>query len=275
MRYLIRLLLLFPVLFASSRLIAQDDTAIEFAFQARVAASRGDSAKAVELATKALESNPQPDGITFLYYVRGREEFRIGQIAKSAADFDKYAELHPAEKPKLWERGITLYYAGRFQEGADQFALYQKYLSNDVENAAWRFLCMAQADGVDKAQAELLPIEGDGRIPMMTLHRFYRGAATEEEVLKAVEAGEASEAERAGRRFYADLYLGLYYEAIGDDAKAKPFLKRAASPDLQKTATGAMNSYMGDVARIHWQRLQQPDKSSDEESAGSASQDSK
>lgn len=273
MRYLTCLLLLSAYFFESPHVVAQDDAAVELAFQARVAASRGDSAKAVELATKALEANPQPDGLTFLYYVRGREEFRLGQIAKSAADFDKYAELLPTEKPKLWERGITLYYAGRYPEGADQFALYQKYLSNDVENAAWRFLCMAQADGVEKARSELLPIEGDGRIPMMTLHRFYRGKATEEEVLKEVEADEVSAAERAGRRFYADLYLGLYYEATGDDAKAKPFLKQAASPDLQKTATGAMNSYMGDVARIHWQRLQQAEKKSDEQPSVSAPQD--
>lgn len=235
---------------------AADDSAESLTIQARSAASRGESAKAVELATQALTKDAQSADAAYLYYLRGREQFRLGRITESAADFDKYAELRPQEKPKLWERGITLYYAGRFQDGADQFALYQKYLSNDVENAAWRFLCQAQADGVDKARTELLPIAGDGRIPMMTLHRFFRSKATEEEVLKEVDAGEVSDAERAGRRFYAALYLGLYYEASGDDDKAKPFLAQAADERLQKTASGAINSYMGDVARVHWLRKQ-------------------
>lgn len=251
--------MLMPVaLCCASFALAADDSAETLAVQARVAASRGDSAKAVEFTTQAIAKDPQSD-IPYLFYLRGREQFRLGKIAESAADFDKYAELLPREKPKLWERGITLYYAGRFQEGADQFALYQKYLSNDVENAAWRFLCMAQAEGVDKAQAELLPIEGDGRVPMMTLHRFYRGKATEEEVLKEVDAGEVSETERAGRRFYAALYLGAYFEATGDEDKAKKYLAQAADENLQKTAAGAINSYMGDVARIHWKRKQAND----------------
>ncbi|TWT31511.1 tetratricopeptide repeat protein [Blastopirellula retiformator] len=253
MRFLlIRGCLLTSLLLVSSPAVAQEGKAVELALEARTAAASGESAKAVSLATQALQQEPQSDAVTFLYYLRGREQFRLGKIAESAADFDKYAQLFPREKPKLWERGITLYYAERYQEGADQFALYQKYLSNDVENAAWRFLCMAQADGVEKAKAELLPIEGDGRAPMMTLHRFYRGQATEAEILKEVEAGEATAAMRAGRRFYAALYLGLYYEAIGEEAKATPFLKQAADADLQKTAQGAINSYMGDVARIHW-----------------------
>lgn len=248
--------LLTTCLLVPSPACAQEGRGGELAQEARAAAANGESAKAVSLATQALEQEPQSDAVTFLYYLRGREQFRLGKIAESAADFDKYAKLFPHEKPKLWERGITLYYAERYQEGADQFALYQKYLNNDVENAAWRFLCMAQADGIEKAKAELLPIEGDGRVPMMTLYRFYRGQATEAEILKEVEAGEATATMRAGRRFYAALYLGLYYEAIGDDAKATPFLKQAADADLQKTAQGAINSYMGDVARIHWGQKQ-------------------
>ncbi|EAQ81397.1 hypothetical protein [Blastopirellula marina] len=236
---------------------AADESAEQLALQARSAASIGEHSRAVELATRAIEQDPQ---LAAMYYVRGREHFRLGKIAESAADFDKYAQLQPQEKPKLWERGITLYYAGRFQEGADQFALYQKYLSNDVENAAWRFLCMAQADGVDKAKAELLPIAGDGRVPMMTLYRFYRGQATEQQVLDEVEADEIGETQRAGRRFYAALYLGLYHEATGHADKAAPYLAQAASKELRDAAQGAINGYMADVARIHWTRKQAANK---------------
>ncbi|UUO08721.1 hypothetical protein M4951_10480 [Blastopirellula sp. J2-11] len=258
MRFLLWSMLLLP---AYSILLpvawAEGESAEQLSLAARVAVTTGKHARAVELATLALEKDSQ---IAAMYYLRGREQFRLGRIAESAADFDKYAQLQPQEKPKLWERGITLYYAGRFQEGADQFALYQKYLSNDVENAAWRFLCMAQADGVDKAKAELLPIAGDGRVPMMTLYRFYRGQATEQQVLDEVEADEIGATERAGRRFHAALYLGLYHEATGQDDKAAPYLAQAASKELQETAQGAINGYMADVARIHWARKQAAEK---------------
>ena len=52
-----------------------------------------------------------------------------------------------------------------------------------------------------------MPVTRDSRIPMAQIHRLYGGAMSPEEVLRSVENAEGS------AKFYADLYLGLYYES--------------------------------------------------------------
>ena len=56
------------------------------------------------------------------------------------------------------------------------------------------------------------------------------------------------EAERNKRLFYANLYLGLYYEAAGDAEPAKRHLILAA--DKYK-----FDNYMWDVAHVHAEQL--------------------
>ena len=50
------------------------------------------------------------------------------------------------------------------------------------------------------------------------------------------------------RLFYAHLYLGLYYDALGNEAKAREFIELAA-------AKSERYGYMGDVARVHAETL--------------------
>ena len=47
--------------------------------------------------------------------------------------------LRPDQEPAHWKRGISYYYAGRFDEGRKQFEGYQTVDDNDVENAVWRY----------------------------------------------------------------------------------------------------------------------------------------
>jgi lipoprotein NlpI len=79
------------------------------------------------------------------YNRRGAEHFKMGHIQQSLDDFDRAIQLDPAQAPYHWQRGISLYYAGRYDEGRKQFELHQTVNGNDVENAAWRYLCMARA----------------------------------------------------------------------------------------------------------------------------------
>jgi lipoprotein NlpI len=156
--------------------------------------------------------------------------------------FDALLKLEPQSKPQLWQRGLSLYYTGDFKAGREQFETHQTYNTNDVENAAWHFLCVAKADGVEAARKVLIPIEGDARVPMKQVHELFAGKAKPEDVLKAAESGEGNELRN--HRCYAHLYLGLYFEAIGDDAKAKEHMVKAAT-DYK------MDHYMGKVAQVH------------------------
>lgn len=188
-----------------------------------------------------------------IYNRRGSEQFKLGNIKESIADFDRYLALKPAETPKHWKRGISYYYAGQYDEGRKQFEAYEKEDANDVENAVWRYLCMARKDGVKKARDDIMKIGKDRRAWAMSVYDLYSGKAKPEDVLAAAKEGQPSEEELIDRLFYAHLYLGLYHETEGDKKKALEHL--ALATDKYK-----IGHYMWDVAKVHLEILRKERK---------------
>jgi lipoprotein NlpI len=174
---------------------------------------------------------------------RAVADFLSGRIAESVAAFDTLAQLLPDRAPGLWQRGIALYYAGRYQDCRAQFESHRTVNPNDVENAAWHFACVARGETPGKARAALLPVGPDSRKPMREIYQMLRGALTPEQVLAA--AGGQLESE-----FYAHLYLGLYFEALGNSGRALEHITAAAA-DRYAAAGG----YMHTVARVHLELL--------------------
>jgi hypothetical protein len=74
---------------------------------------------------------------------------------------------------------------------------------------------------------------------MAHIHQLFGGSITPDEVLRA-----GKEAGGTGA-FYADLYVGLYYEALDQDDDSLRLITRAAANPA------ARRSYMGDIARVH------------------------
>lgn len=223
----------------------QDNSIDDLLAEATSAAERGDHEKAISRLTEAIEKSPST---TMAWYLRGREYFRSGKIAESVADFDKYVQLAPQAEPRQWERGIAYYYAGQFAKGAKQFELYQTFHDQDVENSAWRYLCVAKSENVEKAQANMLPIAHDSRVPMMQIYELYRGKATPEQVIEtATKVGSRDSRNLA--LFYAHLYVGLWHEVAGRADEAK---KNIVEAEKHKIA-----HYMWDVAHVHAERLRQ------------------
>lgn len=175
---------------------------------------------------------------------RGIIHFRGGRVAESVAEFDTVARLAPEEAPYLWQRGIALYYAGRYRDCRAQFESHRTVNPNDVENAAWHFLCVARAESAEKARAALLPVGPDARVPMREIYLMFQGALNPEQVLAAAGADVESQ-------FYAHLYAGLYFEALGRKADALAHIRDAAA-DRYAAAGG----YMHMVARVHRDILQ-------------------
>jgi lipoprotein NlpI len=187
------------------------------------------------------------------YQRRGAARFRLGHVTEAVADFDKFLELRPEQKPHHWQRGIALYYAGRFDDAAKQFELHRSVNPQDVENATWHYLCVTRAaaaggadlkDAVTKARKTLIPIREDRRVPMMNVYALYGGKGTPQDVLAAAKVGAPGEEELKERLFYAHLYLGLWHEAAGETEEARKHIKLAAGEFAQ-------DHYMGDVARVH------------------------
>lgn len=222
----------------------------DFVQQGIVHAERGDFSSALDAFDRAIrQASSEPTA----YYWRGRIHFCLGKVDAAVRDLDRYVELAPRQASQQWERGIALYYAGDFKRGAKQFELYQTFHDNDVENSVWRFLCIAKGDGVKAAQATMLAIKNDARVPMMEIYRLYQGKLTPDDVLAAVELGSPSEEQKHIRAFYAHLYLGLWYE-VND----KPEL---ADKHMREAESRKIGHYMWNVAQVHNQlRKQQGDE---------------
>jgi lipoprotein NlpI len=219
----------------------EPNNAQTYLFRGQVFAAAQRHAEAIQDFDAALKLNAE---FAVAYQLRGSEHFKLGHIQESLADFDRYLDLRPQEKPKHWQRGISLYYARRFDEGAKQFTSYETVDTNDVENAVWHFLCVARRSGIPEARKSMLKIGHDRRVPLMRVYDLFRGKATVDDVLAEVRKGEPNPAEVRQRSFYAHLYLGLYAESEGDAKKALMHLKEAV-------VYAPPNHYMGDVARVH------------------------
>lgn len=272
------------LLFAVGRGWAAEPGVEDWLRQAREAYRKGKGEDAVSLATKAVEAAPKNPGprhmrgqiyaalrqheraiadfsealkldpsAVGIYQARGAEHFRLGHIGESIADWDKFIAAHPEQEAHHWQRGIAYYYAGRFTDGRKAFELHQTVNSHDVENAVWHFLCVAREQGVEKARAALIPIEGDSRVPMAQVHQLFAGKLKPADVLKAATDGGVLGERRERNLFYAHLYLGLYYEAIGDAKLAREHIEKSAA-EYQK------HDYMGDVAHVHAEVLRKAAK---------------
>ena len=199
--------------------------------------------KAIADYTESIRLQPNAP---MVYQQRGAENFRAGKIKESIADFEKFIGFDPRTAAQHWQLGISYYYAGRYADGARQFELHQTVNPQDVENAVWHFLCVARKDGIEKARQGLIPITSDHRVPMKQVHALFAGKGQPEDVFKAAGQDESAV-------FYANLYLGLYYEAGGDVIKTREYIGKAA----EKLDPG---NYMTEVARVHDQLLKKPAK---------------
>ena len=214
-----------------------------FVLRARLKEHAGQFDAAVLDLTQALKLEPQASPY---WQGRGENNFKAGHFKESVADFDRVLALVPTQAPYHWQRGISLYYAGRFADGRKQFESHRTVNPNDVENSAWHFLCGARESSVTNARALMIAVGTDGRIPMAEIDALYRGTGTVEAVLAAARKPGGALAQEA--LFYANLYLGLYFEVLGETVKAHTHLFIAAA---DPTAT----HYMGDVARVHARRF--------------------
>lgn len=192
---------------------------------------------AISVLTCQIAQAQQPREV----FDRAVADFQGGRIEESVAGFDRLVKLAPDALPQLWQRGIALYYVGRFKDCRAQFESHRTVNPNDVENAAWHFLCVARAESPTKAKAALLPVGPDSRVPMSQVYRMLRGELTVEQVLKA--GGTQPEGQ-----FYAELYSGLYLEALGDAERALKHIRNAAADRYSGSG------YMHDVARVHRDR---------------------
>ncbi len=200
-----------------------------------------DNAAAADAFTGLIRLNPK---LAFAYDRRGDAYLKLGKFPEAVKDFDAVLELKPDDAPQHWRRGIALYYAGRYADGVKQFETHRTVNPQDVENAVWHYLCNAKATDRETARKQLIPVTEDARVPMAEVWKLFAGRAKPGDVLAAAEKVPADTDKGTEARFYAHLYLALYYEAEGDRKKVVEHL----TPAVEKYKIG---HYMWDVAAAH------------------------
>jgi lipoprotein NlpI len=247
--------------------------------EAGLAFQNGKAKEAIELATKAAKLDPKNPAAPFVigsanlslrqneeaakafttlidldpktavaYDKRGDAYLKLGKFKEAVADFDKFLEFRPKFAPEHWRRGIALYYAGKFEDGKKQFDLHRTVNPEDVENSAWHYLCNARATTPKKAREELIPVSKDSRVPMKQVLELFAGKLKPQDVLDAAENAKLKDEELKEARFYAHLYVALYYESEGDAKKTLEHLTTA----VEKYKIG---HYMWDVGDAHLRLL--------------------
>ena len=122
------------------------------------------------------------------------------------------------------------------------FASHRTVNPDDVENAAWHFLCVARVEGAEAARKQMLPVGPDARVPMHEVYEMFAGKMTQAQVMRA--AGNDPSAQ-----FFARLYIGLYLEAIGQRDAGRAQIEVAAEDRFAR-----VGGYMHDVAKVHLMR---------------------
>lgn len=201
--------------------------------------------EAIKEWTRLIELEPKA---VRAYDSRGDAYLKSGKFKEAVADFDTYLKSDPKFAPDHWRRGIALYYAGRFKDGVEQFDLHRKVNPEDVENSAWHYLCNARANTPKKAREDLIPVSKDARVPMKQVLELFAGKIKPKDVLDAAEDSKLEGEALKEARFYANLYVALYYESEGDAKKCLEHMTAA----VEKYKIG---HYMWDVGAVHLKLL--------------------
>lgn len=183
---------------------------------------------------------------------QAEEAFAAGRLEDSVAAFDRLVALDPEAAPWMWQRGIALYYLGRFEACAAQFAAYQGVNAGDLESAVWHMACVARWQSVEAARAAMFPPGRDPRVMRAEVYEMFAGRLPPGAVLNR--AGFIADV----AVFYARFYAGLYAEVMGDEAGAREHLRIAASD-----VYGDHGGFMNVVARRHWAQLRSRPAASD------------
>lgn len=222
--------------------VPDDQEAIAKLQEAQGYLTQGDYKQAAKL---AREVAAQPSDSPGILQLTAEVLYRSGESEASLPLFDKVVQLVPQRAPQNWQRGIALSSVARWKEGAEQFKTHHDVNPDDVENSAWYFLCVAKQQGIDAARETVIPSRGDGRQPMMSVLKMLKQEMQPEEVLAAAVANTSPGRERQLAKFYADLYVGLYYDSLDDATRAKQYLQRSLGYEV--------GGYMADVARVYLQ----------------------
>jgi tetratricopeptide (TPR) repeat protein len=198
------------------------------------------------IATVAATAQPALAGDARTLARQGMSAFEKGDVEESIQLFDAAEEADPRYATRLWQRGLSYYYADRFKDARKQFLMDVAENPNDTEEAVWHLLAMARTEGLGKARPQMIKMGRDPRRVMRTVEEAFRNGDAES--IGALEAIATDGG--AGDRFYASLYRGLLAEAAGQPKVSADWISRA----VENKEYAASGDYMYALAKVHQSR---------------------
>lgn len=185
----------------------------------------------------------------------GMQKFLNGDIPASIEYFDQADKSVPdgSLRPYLWQRGISYYYADRFEDGSRQFRDDVAVNPLDVEEIVWDIACLSRLSPPDGSKnytppanmMSLPPGRTDRRKIMGTVYKLFRGETSELELFRVGHQSNSKD------EFYALFYLGLFCESRGETSKAENYMRSAVKTNYAKGV--GVSDYMTGCARVHCQ----------------------
>lgn len=193
-----------------------------------------------EQIAKAPESVP-------LYSRRGDARLFRARFVEAVADYEKMISLDPTQDSPHWRLGIAYYFVGDFAKSARQFQKYHAYDPRDRENGVWKFLAQARTEGVAKARADMLVYTRFDREPFPALYEMLAGKKTGAQIFAELDEKKLTNESKVS--FFANYYVGLHEELLGQKAAAREHLQRAVDSAWDAKAASDLG-YMWQVARL-------------------------
>ena len=108
---------------------------------------------------------------------RGMSKFSGGEVEASVEDFDAVVALDARYANLMWQRGLSLYYTGEYEEAAKQFRKDVDVNPNDTEESVWCFAseAMDPNKGLEYARKNQLVTGRDSRRVMASVYALGVG----------------------------------------------------------------------------------------------------
>ncbi len=212
--------------------------------QAAQSLAEGDYAAAIQSLQNLSKIEPQ----NLSYELRLADAwFMNGQMPQAIASYQRAVKVDSDLGPQCWQLGLAFYFAGKFEQGKQQLESHQTVNRQDVENSVWHLLCNAELIGLQQARKQMIPIQGDQRVPMPEVYELFAGRGSVQAVLQAARNTPSnSPRTRDTYMYYAHLYTGLFHQMLGEADRAREAMKQASQINPLSKA-----QLMGSIADVY------------------------
>jgi len=158
---------------------------------------------------------------------------QAGNFDAAYEAFDSVLELDPTYNYAHLNRGIALYYGGRYKLAQDDLLAFYQDDPNDPFRSLWLYLAEREMDA-DKAKVALQQRHDKAVRDQWgwNIVEFYLGDINEKTLMESLKADATDNTSLAEHLSETNFYLGKYYLSLGEKDDAKALFKLAVSNNV-------------------------------------------